>query len=73
MVAGEEFGDGVDEPNLIWAADQEDGGGFAHGVWVKNESELIAKVSVNWEDRQLGLFCHYQAWGDVEALEAVLG
>jgi hypothetical protein len=32
VVAGEEFGDGVDEANLIWAADQEDGGGFAHGV-----------------------------------------
>ncbi len=32
MVAGEEFGDGVDDANLVRAADQEDGGGFAHGV-----------------------------------------
>ena len=32
VVAGEEFGDGVDEANLVRAADQEDGGGFAHGV-----------------------------------------
>ena len=32
VVVGEEFGDDVDEANLIRAADQEDGGGFAHDV-----------------------------------------
>ena len=32
MVAVEEFGDGVDEASLIRAADQEDSGGFAHGM-----------------------------------------
>ena len=37
LVAGEEFRDGVDETNLVRAADQEDGGGFAHGVWVEIE------------------------------------
>ena len=37
VVAGEEFGDGVDEANLIRAADQKDGGGFAHGEGVEIE------------------------------------
>ena len=32
VVEGEEFGDGVDEANLIRAADQKGGGGFANGV-----------------------------------------
>ena len=37
VVVGEELGDGVDEADLIRAADQENGGGFAHGVRVEKE------------------------------------
>ena len=32
VVAEEEFGDGVDEANLIRATDKGNGGGFAHSV-----------------------------------------
>ena len=33
---------------------------------------LNRKYFLTGEDRQLGLFCHHQAGGNVEALEAVL-